>query len=109
MGQPHDKPSTPANFLAQKHEFLDGFLGAARWSDGITRSAKLGIASTLLVGSFFLPPFSNWRQPISFVSAGESCVLGLLAAQQGSKWWLVIPCMIILGVCIGLYFAAYSF
>src|SRR5216683_4177640 len=27
MGQPHDKPSTPANFPAQKHEFLDGFLG----------------------------------------------------------------------------------
>jgi hypothetical protein len=26
MGQPHDKPSTPANFPAQKHEFLDGFL-----------------------------------------------------------------------------------
>ncbi|SRR6266851_835580 len=28
MGQPHDKPSTPANFPAQKHEFLDGFLAS---------------------------------------------------------------------------------
>jgi len=24
-----------------------------------------------------------------------SCVLAFLAAQQGSKWWLAIPCTII--------------
>lgn len=57
----------------------------------MTRSAKLGVASALLLGSIFIPPFSNWREPISLASVGVSGVLGLLAAQQGSRWWLVIP------------------
>jgi hypothetical protein len=76
---------------------------------GMTRSVKLGIASTLLLGSIFVPPFSNWREPISFASAGVSGVLGLLAAQQGSKWWLAIPSAIVAGFVIGLYFGAHSF
>ncbi len=75
----------------------------------MTRSAKLGIASTVLLGSIFITPFSNWRQPISFVAVGMSGVLGLLAAQQGSKWWLVIPCLIVAGFAIGLYLASNSF
>jgi hypothetical protein len=75
----------------------------------MTRSAKLGIASALLLGSVLIPPFSNWRQPISFASVGISCILGLLAAQQGSKWWLAIPCVIVAGLAIGSYFAVHSF
>src|SRR5216683_5633270 len=41
MGQPHDKPSTPANFPAQKHEFLDGFLASLQ-PDVISVNPSLG-------------------------------------------------------------------
>ncbi len=53
------------------------------------RSRQLGIVSAVLLGSVFVPPFSNWREPVSFASVGISAVLGLLAARQGSKWWLL--------------------
>jgi len=75
----------------------------------MTRSRKLGIVSAVLLGSIFIPPFSNWRQPISFASVGLSAGLGLLAAQQGSKWWLVIPCAIVVGLAFGLYLGFHSF
>jgi hypothetical protein len=75
----------------------------------MTRSGKLGIVSAVLLGSIFIPPFSNWRHPISFVSVGLSLVFGLLAAQQGSKWWLVIPCAIAIGLAFGLYLGFHSF
>ena len=75
----------------------------------MTRSEKLGTASALLLGSVFVPPFSNWREPVNFALIGILAVLGLLAAQQGSKWWLAIPCAIVAGFVIGLYFAAHSY
>jgi len=75
----------------------------------MTRSKKLGIASAVLLGSIFVQPFSNWRQPISFASVGLSVVLALLAAQQGSKWWLTIPGVILCGVAFGLYLGFHSF
>jgi hypothetical protein len=75
----------------------------------MTRSAKSGIASALLLGSIFVPPFSNWRQPITSASIVLSGVLGLLAARHGSKWWLVVPSLIVAGVAIGLYVATHSF
>ena len=61
----------------------------------MTRSAKLGMTSAVLLGSIFVPPYSNWREPISFASVVMSCLLGLIAAYQGCKWWLVIPGMIV--------------
>jgi hypothetical protein len=75
----------------------------------MTRSKKLGIVSVVLLGSVCIPPFANWREPISFASVGVSAVLSLLAAQQGSKWWLVIPCVIVAGFAVGWYLAAHSF
>jgi len=75
----------------------------------MTRSGKLGIVSAVLLGTIFIPPFSNWREPISFGSVGISAVLGLLAAQQGSKWWLVIPCVIVVGFAVVLYLGVHSF
>ncbi len=75
----------------------------------MTRSGKLGTVSAVLLGSIFVPPFANWRQPISFASVGLAGVLGLLAAQQGSKWWLLIPCVIVVGFAVGLYLVAHSF
>jgi hypothetical protein len=75
----------------------------------MTRSAKLGIASGLLLASILIPPYSNWREPLTFASVGVSGILGLLAAQRGSKWWLTIPTMILAGIAMGLYLAAHSF
>jgi uncharacterized membrane protein len=73
------------------------------------RSRKLGITSVVLLGSIFLPPFQNWREPVSFASAGVAVLLGLLAAQQGSKWWLVVPGIIGAGIAVSWYFALHSF
>jgi len=75
----------------------------------MTRSAKLGIVSTFLLGSTFVPPFSDWRVPLNVASVVISCVLALLAAQQGSKWWLAIPCAVVIGSAAGWFLAAHSF
>jgi hypothetical protein len=73
------------------------------------KSAKLGAASSLLLASIFIPPYTNWREPINFASVVVSCVLGLLAAQHGSRWWLAIPCLIIVGFVFVLYLGAHAF
>jgi hypothetical protein len=57
----------------------------------MTQSMKLGIASVVLLSSILIPPFSNWRYPITFACVGLSGLLGVLASQQGSKWWLTVP------------------
>jgi hypothetical protein len=49
------------------------------------RSTKLGMVSLLLLFGWLLP------SPIGAACAVISGVLGLLAAQQGSKWWFVVP------------------
>jgi 1,4-dihydroxy-2-naphthoate octaprenyltransferase len=46
---------------------------------------------------------------MNFAAIGVSGVLGLFAAQQGSKWWIAILCVIVAGFVIGLYFTAHSF
>jgi hypothetical protein len=75
----------------------------------MTRSAKLGIASVLLLGSVFVPPFPTWREPISFACVWGVAILGLLAAQQGNKWWFVVPVVIVAGFVLSLYLTAHSF
>ena len=75
----------------------------------MTRSAKLGITSVVLLLIALVPPLPYWRYPISFVSVGLSGLFGLLAAQQGSKWWLTVPSIIIGGVTLALYLAFHSF
>jgi hypothetical protein len=49
----------------------------------------MGVASVCLALGSVLP------SPIGFICAALSCVVGFLAAQQGSKWWLVVPCTIV--------------
>ena len=64
----------------------------------MTRSRKLGIASIVLgVGSFTLQ-LLRWTAnlPIGLVLAFISCLLGLFATQRGSKWWLVVPVILLL-------------
>src|SRR5882762_773383 len=75
----------------------------------MTRSWKQGITSAVLLGISFVPPFSNCREPLDFAFVSVSAVLGLPAAQQGSKWWLVIPRVIVAGFAVVLDFAAHSF
>ena len=75
----------------------------------MTRSAKLGTTSVVLLLIALVPPFLNWRYPITFVSLGLSGLFGLLAAQQGSRWWLTVPAIIISGVSLALYLGFHSF
>ena len=75
----------------------------------MTRSAKLGNTSVLLLLIALVPPFLNLRYPITFVSVGFSGLFGLLAAQQGSRWWLTVPAIIIGEVLLALYLGFHSF
>ncbi len=72
------------------------------------RSTKAGIASAVLFASIFVPPYREWRAPISFACAMLSCVLGALAATSGRKWWLVIPASIVAGFALDLYLVIYA-
>jgi hypothetical protein len=64
-------------------------------------SSKLGIASSVMMAGAvcFLPA----PLPLSFVCSVLSAVLGLLAAQRGSKWWLAIPSIVVVGAGMLLY------
>jgi hypothetical protein len=75
----------------------------------MTRSVKLGITSAALLATTLVPPFSNWRHPLTFICVGLSGLLGLLAAQQGSKWWLTIPGVIGGGLALGMYLGFHAF
>jgi MFS superfamily sulfate permease-like transporter len=57
----------------------------------MTRSSKLGIASVVLLAGSPAPVTA----PFGAVCLVLSCVLALMATQQGSKWWLVVPCTIV--------------
>ncbi len=72
------------------------------------RSTKAGIASAVLFASILVPPYREWRAPISFACAVLSCVLGALAATSGRKWWLVIPASIVAGFALDLYLVIYA-
>jgi hypothetical protein len=74
----------------------------------VKRSTKAGIASAVLFASIFVPPYREWRAPISFACAVLSCVLGALAATSGRKWWLVIPASIVAGFALDLYLVMYA-
>ena len=72
------------------------------------RSTKAGIASAVLFASIFVPPYREWRAPISLACAVLSCILGALAATSGRKWWLVIPASIVAGFALDLYLVIYA-
>jgi len=63
----------------------------------MNRSVKLGVASLILIIGCVLP------SPLNLVFAVISCILGFLAAYQGSKWWLVFPFTIITLAAVLLY------
>jgi hypothetical protein len=64
------------------------------------RSVKLGIASLILITGCALP------SPFNLVFTVISCLLGFLAAHQGSKWWLVVP-LTIIAVAAGLLYVGF--
>ena len=61
----------------------------------MTRSAKLGISSLILVTGSIVSPIWEKELPFSFVCGVISCVLGWLASREGSRWWLLIPASVI--------------
>ncbi len=69
----------------------------------MARSTKLGIASICLLGTMLL------GGPIGFAGGWLSALLGMLAASNGSKWWLVIPASITVMVSLGLIVASYAY
>jgi hypothetical protein len=75
----------------------------------MTRSAKLGITSAVLLLIALVTLFVNWQFPIAFVSGVLSAPFALLAAQQGSKWWLTVPGIIIVEFSVVLYVGFHSF
>ena len=72
------------------------------------RSTRTGIASAVLFATIFIPPYREWRAPISIACAALACVLGLLAASSGRKWWLIIPGSIVAGFALDLYLVIYA-
>jgi hypothetical protein len=74
----------------------------------VNRSTKAGIASVVLLASIFIPPYREWRVPVSVASAVLACILGALAASSGRKWWLVIPASIVVGFALDLYLVIYA-
>jgi hypothetical protein len=74
----------------------------------VKRSTKAGIASAILFASILVPPYREWRAPISFACAVLACILGVLAATSGRKWWLVIPASIVAGFALDLYLVMYT-
>lgn len=55
------------------------------------RSRKLGLVSAGLCAVPFLAGDSSLSGPIDLTAFVTACVLGLLAARDGSKWWLLAP------------------
>ena len=69
----------------------------------VNRSAKLGVASLVLLGGSCAFTMLRVDLPFGFALAVISFVLGLLAAQNGNKWWLVVPCLIAAVIAVLLY------
>ena len=58
-------------------------------------SVKLGIAALILMAGSVVAASMHGDFPLGLVCAVISCVLGFLAARNGSKWWLLIPGVIL--------------
>jgi hypothetical protein len=72
------------------------------------RSTKAGIASAILLVSILIPPYQEWRAPLSVACAVLSCGLGVLAACSGRKWWMVIPASILTAFAADLFVVMYA-
>jgi len=68
----------------------------------MTRSLKMGVISVVLMGGAAAP------SPLNAACLVISCVLGLLAAQQGSRWWLAVPGTIIGVTAVILYLGVHG-
>jgi hypothetical protein len=58
-------------------------------------SFKLGIAALIFLVGSLAAAGMHGDSPLALVCAVISCVLGFLAARNGSKWWLLIPGVIL--------------
>jgi hypothetical protein len=74
----------------------------------LKRATKTGIASLVFFASILVPPYREWRAPISLACAILACILGILAATSGRKWWLMVPASIIAAFALDLYLVMYA-
>jgi|GEM_PF-1732355 len=74
----------------------------------VSRSTKTGIASAILFATILIPPYQEWRAPVSVACAVLASVLGVLAATSGRKWWLIIPGTIVAGFALDLFLVMYA-
>jgi hypothetical protein len=96
------------NRLTEIPILADQWSAASHRRCRVKRSTKAGIASAVLFVSILVPPYREWRAPISLACAVLSCILGALAATSGRKWWLVIPASIVAGFALDLYLVIYA-
>jgi len=72
-------------------------------------STKLGIASlAMLVLSGVLAVLAP-RLPLEFVAGFLACIFGVWAALRGTKWWLVVPGILIVLFLLILFIAYRAF
>jgi hypothetical protein len=57
----------------------------------VTISAKLGSLSLLFLIAFVMVLLLAHSLPLAVIFGAISIVVGLKAANQGSKWWLAAP------------------
>jgi len=61
----------------------------------MTHSAKLGMASIVLLGGFAISPFMLGNVPFGWTFAILAALLGWLASRKGTKWWLGVPILVV--------------
>ncbi len=69
----------------------------------MSRSLKLGLASLGVLALAMVPFILGSNTPTGLALAAISCVLASLAADQGSKWWLTVPVVVLLAASILLW------
>jgi hypothetical protein len=76
---------------------------SGRTSFSMKISTRLGIASLAMLGLSVILAALAPDLPFAFVACFFACVLGALAAQRGTKWWLAVPCVLVALFLLALY------
>jgi hypothetical protein len=70
----------------------------------VSRSSKLGIVSLVFFALIFVGLRSDM---VAMVCAWFSALFGLLAVRGGSKWWLAVPCTVVV-LMTGLLYVGFT-
>ena len=66
-------------------------------------ATKIGVAGMVLLLLAIGWGALGWPEPLPIVFAFISFVLGCIAALRGSRWWLILPGILLAGFCLALY------